>query len=139
MVDDGYRSPGRWIGGAALIAGPLVWRRPSRHGAACWSSSACSPGRFTPASTIWPSNWSRRWVWSRQPPSSAGMLTLMIGVLKGSSWVSVAALVGLAIAFVPLGFRLLAEGPRPRPLVAAAWAVFVPALIVLAYVLGRMG
>ncbi len=63
----------------------------------------------------------------------------MIGVLKGSSWVSVAALVGLAIAFVPLGFQLLAEGPRPRPLVAAAWAVFVPALIVLAYVLGRMG
>jgi hypothetical protein len=69
----------------------------------------------------------------------AGMLNLMLGVLKGSSWVSVAALTGLAIAFVPLGLRLLTDGPRFRPLVAAAWAVFVPVLIGLAYILGRMG
>jgi hypothetical protein len=69
----------------------------------------------------------------------AGMLALMMGVLKGSSWVSVAALVGLTVAFVPLGLPLLADGPRPRPLAAAAWALFVPVVIVLAYVLGRTG
>ena len=69
----------------------------------------------------------------------AGMLALMLGVLKGSSWVSVACLVGLAVAIVPLGLALLADGPRPRPLVAAAWAVFVPGLAVLADLLGRLG
>ena len=69
----------------------------------------------------------------------AGMLALMLGVLKGSSWVSVACLVGLAVAFVPLGVDVLADGPRPRPLVAAAWVISVPVLTVLAYFFGRLG
>ncbi len=237
MVDGGYQFPGRWIGGVALIAGPLVWltgvllRLPfhfffpqqlaayqqapgamfaayscvlvgqilvavgviaaasligrTRPALATWGSLLVVLGLFArtfhagadhlafqlvsplgleqatatvgttygaahmvaalnPAIMFgWPVLALGAWragvlPWWRAL-ALAGMLALMLGVLKGSSWVSVACLVGLAIAFVPLGIHVLADGPRPRPLVAAAWAVFVPVLIILSFVLGRMG
>jgi hypothetical protein len=69
----------------------------------------------------------------------ASMVALMLGVLKGSSWTSVACTSGLALAFVPLGVSVLFDGPRPRAIAVAAWAVAIPLLIALAYVLGRLG
>lgn len=41
------------------------------------------------------------------------MSALMMGVLKGSTWVSVIAVSGLCIALVPLGFKILSEKPTP--------------------------
>ena len=211
MVNGGYQFPGRWIGGVALIAGPLVWltgvwlrlpfhfffpqqlaayqQAPARMFAAYSCvlvgqilvalgviAAANVIGRTRPALATWggllvvlglfartfhagvdhlafqlvaPLGLERATaviggivrcgahVARAQPAimfgwpvlalgawragvlpwwralALAGMLALMMGVLKGSSWVSVAALVGLAIAFVPLGIRLLADGPRP--------------------------
>ena len=237
MVEGGYQFPGRWIGGVALIAGPLVWltgvllrlpfhfffpqqlaayqQAPGRMFAAyscvlvgqilvalgaiaaanvigrtqpalaTWGGLLVVLGLFArtfhagvdhlafqlveplglePATAVigktyggvhvvaaltlaimfgWPVLALGAWRVGVMPwwraLALASMAALMLGVLKGSSWTSVACLGGLAVAFVPLGFRLLAEDPRPRPLVAAAGALFVPALIVLAYVLGRMG
>jgi hypothetical protein len=69
----------------------------------------------------------------------ASMAGLMMGVLKGSTWTSVACVSGLAVALVPLGVRVLRDGPRPRTAAVAAWAVGVPVLVGLAYALGRLG
>ena len=237
MTDDGYRFPGRWVGGVALIAGPLIWlsgvvlklpfhfffpqqlaayqQAPERMFAAyscvlagqilvalgviaaanvigrtrpalaTWGGLLIVLGLFArtfhagidhlafqlvaplglqPATTLvgqtygaahvvaalspaimfgWPvlafGGWRAGVLPWWRALALAGMLALMLGALKGSSWVSVACLAGLAVALVPLGLALLADGPRPRPLVAAAWAVFVPVLTVLAYLFGRLG
>ncbi len=237
MTDGGYRFPGRWVGGVALIAGPLIWlsgvvlklpfhfffpqqlaayqQAPERMFAAYSCvlagqilvalgviAAANVIGRTRPALATWGGLLIVLGLFARtfhagidhlafqlvtplglQPATAlvgqtygaahvvaalspaimfgwpvlafggwragvlpwwralalAGMLALMLGALKGSSWVSVACLAGLAVAFVPLGLALLADGPRPRPLVAAAWAVCVPALTVLAYLFGRLG
>jgi hypothetical protein len=67
------------------------------------------------------------------------MAALMLGVLKGGTWTSVGCVSGLVVAFVPLGVHVLLDGPRPRAVIAAGWAVGVPLLIVLAYAFGRLG
>jgi hypothetical protein len=61
---------------------------------------------------------------------------LPLGVLKGSSDpVSLVALAGLAVALVPLGVRILRNGPAPR-----WWAVTLAvALVPVAFVLGMTG
>ncbi|HEY3506338.1 MAG TPA: hypothetical protein VGN37_26560 [Actinocatenispora sp.] len=63
------------------------------------------------------------------------MSGLMIGVLKGSTVASVVEVAGLAVAFVPLGLRILAAAPRPRlPVV-----LLVVPVAVLAVVAGQLG
>jgi hypothetical protein len=48
-----------------------------------------------------------------------GCMALMpLGVLKGTTPLSVVAVLGLAVALVPLGIAVLREGPRPSRLVA---------------------
>jgi hypothetical protein len=64
---------------------------------------------------------------------------LMIGVLKGSTWWSVVYVSGLVIACAPLGVRVLRDGPRPRARVVAAWTALVGALLVLSFLVGRLG
>ena len=63
------------------------------------------------------------------------MSGLMIGELKGSTWVSAAEVTGPAVALVPLGVRTVRDAPRPSWRAAALVAVF-PAAAVL---LGRLG
>ncbi|MEO5820449.1 MAG: hypothetical protein ABIT71_08070 [Vicinamibacteraceae bacterium] len=237
MVDGGYRFPGRWVGGVALVAGPLVWltgvllRLPfdfffpqqlaayalapdqmfaasscvlagqllvalgvaaaadligrTRPGLATWGGLLVVLGLFArtfhagadhlafqlvaplgvqPATEVigrtygaahivaalnpaimfgWPVLALGAWragvlPWWRAL-ALASMAALMLGVLKGSSWTSVACTSGLAIAFVPLGVRVLLDGPRPRTAVVAAWAIGVPILMGLAYAFGRLG
>ncbi|WP_428657776.1 hypothetical protein [Runella sp.] len=41
------------------------------------------------------------------------MSALMMGVLKGSTWVSVVSSLGLCAALIPLGFQILIEKPTP--------------------------
>jgi hypothetical protein len=64
---------------------------------------------------------------------------LMIGVLKGSTWWSAVYVGGLVIACAPLGVDVLRDGPPPRARVVVAWTALVVALLVLAFVVGRLG
>ncbi|MEL7976832.1 hypothetical protein AAG589_13300 [Isoptericola sp. F-RaC21] len=64
---------------------------------------------------------------------------LPLGVLKGTTPLSVVALVGLCAALVPLGLSLLRSRPRPRPATALRW-IAVTALVVGALtLLGQAG
>jgi hypothetical protein len=237
MVDGGYRFPGRWIAGVALIAGPVVWlagvllRLPipfffphqlaayAQSPGKVWAAYSCVlvgqvlvalgvttvaelVGRTRPALATWGGLLVLLGLFARtfhagadhlafqlvaplgtqaasdvigktygaahvvaalnpaimfgwpvlalgawragvlpwwRAMALASMAGLMMGVLKGSTWTSVACLTGLAVAFVPLGTRILLDGPRPRAQVVAAWAIGVPILMALAYAFGRLG
>jgi hypothetical protein len=67
------------------------------------------------------------------------MSGLMIGVLKGSTWVSVVEVAGLAVAFLPLGVRFLREAGRPRRRTFLATVAAVAVLVPASVVLGQLG
>jgi hypothetical protein len=67
------------------------------------------------------------------------MSTLMLGVLKGSSLMSVVATAGLCAALVPLGVRVLRDGPRPPRRVLVGWSLLVVALAAASVVFGELG
>jgi hypothetical protein len=67
------------------------------------------------------------------------MAGLMMGVLKGSSLVSVVATTGLCVAFVPIGVELLRADPRPRLLVLVGWSLAVAAGSYSMFLLGQAG
>jgi hypothetical protein len=69
----------------------------------------------------------------------AAMSALMLGVLKGSSWVSVVAVGGLCVACVPLGVVTLREAPRPPASRAVVWTLAVLIVAALCYVVGGLG
>ncbi|WP_433272047.1 hypothetical protein ACQPZF_15095 [Actinosynnema sp. CS-041913] len=64
----------------------------------------------------------------------ATMCLLPLGVLKGAEPWSVVGTVGLCVAFLPAGVRLLADGPRPTRRQALVTAVVVPVVGALAYI-----
>jgi hypothetical protein len=69
-----------------------------------------------------------------------GCMALMpLGVLKGTTPLSVVAAVGLAVALVPLGVRVLREGPRPRPGRLAAGVAAMLLMIAGMAVVGVLG
>jgi len=67
------------------------------------------------------------------------MSALMLGVLKGSSPVSILATAGLCIALVPLGYDVLKTGPAPGWKAILCWTGLLIGLIVLLYFLGQAG
>lgn len=67
------------------------------------------------------------------------MTALMSGVLKGSSVMSVISGAGLCIALVPLGIKVLNDGPLPRNKEIAFWSLIVSAVIAILYFLGQAG
>jgi len=67
------------------------------------------------------------------------MAVVPIGILKGTQPLSIAGATGLCIAMVPLGIKILREGPRPRLRTAAGWAAAVLAVGVAFVVLGLLG
>ncbi|MFT3702453.1 MAG: hypothetical protein QM802_08790 [Agriterribacter sp.] len=67
------------------------------------------------------------------------MCTLMLGVLKGSSIISVVAAVALCIAFVPLGIGILKDGPKPSYRVIALSTMLILTLTTLLYFFGQLG
>ncbi|NIJ51548.1 hypothetical protein [Dyadobacter arcticus] len=69
----------------------------------------------------------------------ASMSALMIGVLKGSSIVSVLVILGLCVAMVPLGVEVLRSGPKPGRLAILKWSVLMFLLIGVMYFLGQAG
>jgi hypothetical protein len=67
------------------------------------------------------------------------MAALMIGVLKGTTWVSVAATGGLCIALVPLGIQVLREAPTPSGRTVLGWGLTMLLLLAALYFLGQAG
>jgi hypothetical protein len=69
----------------------------------------------------------------------ASTALLPLGVLKGTTHLSVVAACGLAIALVPLGVQVLRDGPAPRPRVLIArLAMFVVLLAAMGF-MGTLG
>jgi hypothetical protein len=69
----------------------------------------------------------------------AMMSLLMIGVLKGSSAMSIIYIAGLCVAFVPLGIKVLLEGPIAKPRVILLYSIGSLLLLALMYFLGQAG
>jgi hypothetical protein len=67
------------------------------------------------------------------------MSTLMMGILKGSSLVSVLATAGLCVALVPLGVAILRAPPTPPLRTVLGLAVLVTALIAALFFFGQLG
>jgi hypothetical protein len=67
------------------------------------------------------------------------MSALMLGVLKGSSIVSVVAATGLCLAMVPLGIEVLQAPPRPGLRSVLMTIAVGTVLLVLLFVFGRLG
>jgi len=67
------------------------------------------------------------------------MSGLPLGILKGATVFSLIAVLGLAVALVPLGVKALRTGPPPRPAVAIRWVVLVLGVTAAATVLGQFG
>ncbi|QYR23913.1 hypothetical protein KZ483_04680 [Paenibacillus sp. sptzw28] len=71
--------------------------------------------------------------------SLALMASLPLGVLKGSTLFSLIATVGLCIALIPLGIKVLAEGSRPSAVIVISRAVMTIVLIGLFFLFGQAG
>lgn len=67
------------------------------------------------------------------------MAALMIGVLKGSTLVSVVATAGLCVALVPLGFKILRAGPMPGSRAAVSWFLMIAAVGTVFFFLDQAG
>lgn len=67
------------------------------------------------------------------------MAALMLGVLKGSTVVSIVATAGLCIAMCPLGFKVLKEGEKPPLRTLLLWVGAVMLVIVLLFFFGQAG
>lgn len=67
------------------------------------------------------------------------MAILMLGVLKGSTVVSIIAVTGLCVAMCPLGIKLLRNGPRPAIREVLFWSSMVILVIVLLFFFGQAG
>jgi hypothetical protein len=62
------------------------------------------------------------------------MALLPLGVLKGTTPLSIVATAGLCLALVPLGVRVLLDGPRPTRRSAARFGVAALVVMTLGYV-----
>jgi len=67
------------------------------------------------------------------------MAALPLGVLKGTTPLSIVAVAGLAVALVPLGVRVLREGPAPGARAVVGWTAAVLATIAVMAVVGTLG
>lgn len=69
----------------------------------------------------------------------ASMAALMMGVLKGSSWVSLLAICGLCLALLPLGIQLLWAKPRPTKKSLLKWSLLMITLVSFLFFSGQLG
>lgn len=69
----------------------------------------------------------------------AATAALPLGVLKGTTPLSVVAVAGLCLALVPLGVTVLRDGPAPGRAVAVRWGLAVAAAVVLMSLAGQVG
>lgn len=71
--------------------------------------------------------------------SLAAMSLLMMGVLKGSSWVSITTAAGLCIAFVPFGIQVLKDGHTPGFKKILTQVILIITITAILYFLGQQG
>ncbi|MFF9150468.1 hypothetical protein ACF1BN_37080 [Streptomyces sp. NPDC014861] len=69
----------------------------------------------------------------------AAASALPLGVLKGTTPLSVVAVAGLCLALVPLGVTVLRDGPAPGWATALRWVLVVSAAAALMVLAGRAG
>ncbi len=69
----------------------------------------------------------------------AAAAALPLGVLKGTTPLSVVAVAGLCLALVPLGVTVLRDGPAPRRAVVLRWTTAVTVTVVLMTLIGQAG
>ncbi|MCW6008964.1 hypothetical protein K1W54_31140 [Micromonospora sp. CPCC 205371] len=69
----------------------------------------------------------------------AAMSALPLGVLKGTTPLSIVAVAGLTVALVPLGIRVLRDGPTPSAAGVARWSIVVLITLVVMVLLGLAG
>jgi hypothetical protein len=67
------------------------------------------------------------------------MSALPLGVLKGTTPFSVVATVGLCIALIPLGFKVLRYGPIPSLRTILGWVLLITLLGFLFFFIGQAG
>ncbi|WP_247739329.1 hypothetical protein [Bacillus sp. 165] len=67
------------------------------------------------------------------------MSALPLGVLKGTTPFSVIATVGLCIAFVPLGCKVIGDGPVPSLRNLITWFLLITVLGILFFFIGQAG
>jgi hypothetical protein len=67
------------------------------------------------------------------------MSALMLGILKGSSWLSVACAACLCVALIPSGVQVLTVPPRPTAKAFLQWAFLLAGLVALLFISGRLG
>jgi hypothetical protein len=67
------------------------------------------------------------------------MSGLMLGVLKGSSVMSLISITGLCFALVPLGIGIMAEKPVPTARTVVFWIIFLILLLSVMFFLGQAG
>ncbi|MFE7399720.1 hypothetical protein [Streptomyces sp. NPDC057557] len=67
------------------------------------------------------------------------MAALPLGVLKGTTPLSLVALVGLTAALLPMGLGMLREGPRPSRAAVLRWVPLTLVTLVLMVLLGQAG
>lgn len=67
------------------------------------------------------------------------MSGLPLGVLKGTSPFSFVATIGLCIALLPLGFKILRDGPKPTARSLFGWSIGTFLLIGIFYLFGQAG
>ncbi|MFD7258856.1 hypothetical protein [Streptomyces sp. NPDC059874] len=64
---------------------------------------------------------------------------LPLGVLKGTTPLSVVAVAGLCLALVPLGITVLRDGPAPGRGTVLRWSVVVTVTLILMALIGQAG
>ncbi|MEV6199032.1 hypothetical protein AB0M64_03550 [Streptomyces sp. NPDC051771] len=69
----------------------------------------------------------------------AATAALPLGVLKGTTPLSVVAVTGLCVALVPLGVTVLRDGPAPGRVTALRWALVLVAVPALMTLIGQAG
>jgi hypothetical protein len=69
----------------------------------------------------------------------AAMSALPLGVLKGTTALSIVAVAGLTVALAPLGVRMLREGEKPGGRAVVGWTIVVIAAGCAMVILGTVG
>lgn len=67
------------------------------------------------------------------------MSALMLGVLKGGTYVSIVSTVGLCVALLPLGKKVLNDGPIPKLKPILKWVFIILLATTIMYLFGQAG
>ncbi|MBA3927149.1 hypothetical protein [Listeria rustica] len=67
------------------------------------------------------------------------MISLPLGVLKGTTTAGLVAIVGLCIAFIPLGIKVLREGEKASLKKLILWTSVVVFLCIFSFIFGELG